>query len=370
MFPLLKYSAAEVEAYFARVTPAMVAASLAKGSHDWFDLLNLVSPAAEAFLPQLREAARRAKLRYYGKTVSVYAPLYIGNTCINSCRYCDFRVQHQGTVRRNLTLDEIRTEAEAIRAGGIDSLLVVAGEDPRVNTPEHLAEVGRLLKPMFSYLALEVAPQTEEAYRLLFQAGFEGLTCFQETYDQELYKEMHPAGPKSNYEWRLWTQLRAGRAGFRILGCAFLLGLGPWRTEAASLAAHAIYLMKECYEAKVQFAFPRFCRVDGGFVPPCEVSEQEVELMMLAFRICFPQSCMTVSTREAPEFRDRIVQLAADNMSAGSRVTPGGYAVLEQEHASDVAQFTLTDRRAPAEVYAAIKAHGQEVVYKNWDNRI
>ena len=370
MFPLLKFSERQVEEYFSRVTPEMVKASLAKDRHDWFDLLNLVSEAAYPFMDEMREKARAAKLKYYGKTVSVYAPLYIGNTCVNSCKYCDFRIQHQGTVRRNLTMDEIRLEGEAIRAGGIDSLLIVAGEDPRVNTVEHLAEVGRMLKKMFSNLSLEVAPQTEEGYRELFKAGYESLTCFQETYDQELYKEMHPAGPKSNYENRLWTQLRAGRAGFRILGCAFLLGLGPWRREAASLAAHAIYLMKECYESKIQFAFPRFCRVDGGFVPPCEVDERDVDLMMLAFRIVFPQCCMTVSTREAPKFRDYIVQVAADNMSAGSRVTPGGYAVLEKEHAADVAQFTLTDRRAPADVYAAIKANGQEVVYKNWDNRI
>ena len=179
---------------------------------------------------------------------------------------------------------------------------------------------------------------------------------------------MHPAGPKADYNWRVNTQFRAGRAGFRILGCAFLLGLGPWRREAASLAAHAFYLMRECYEAKVQFAFPRICRVDGGFVPPCEVSDDDLEQMMLAFRIVFPQCCMTVSTREAPTFRDRIVLTAADNMSAGSRVTPGGYAILERE--GDVAQFTLSDNRSPAEVFNAIRANGQDVVFKNWDNRI
>ena len=370
MFPLLKYSESEVEGYYSKVTPEMVRASLAKERHDWFDLLNLLSPAAYAFMDDMRAKARLARIRYYGKTVSVYAPLYIGNTCVNSCRYCDFRTQHTGTVRRNLTMDEIRMEGEAIRATGIDSLLIVAGEDPRVNSVEHLAEVGRMLKKMFSNLSLEVAPQTEEGYRELFKAGYEALTCFQETYDQERYRYFHPAGPKSNYEFRLWTQLRAGRAGFRQLGCAFLLGLCPWRPEAASLGAHAFYLMKECYESRVQFAFPRFCRVDGGFVPPCEVDERDVDLMMLAFRIVFPQCCMTVSTREAPAFRDYIVQVAADNMSAGSRVTPGGHAVLEKEHAADVAQFTLTDRRPPSEVYAAIKANGQEVVFKNWDNRI
>ena len=370
MFPLLKYSDAEVEAFVANTTAGAVRASLAKNRHDWFDLLNLISGAARPFLPEMRRLAQIARRRYYGKTVSVYAPLYIGNTCINSCRYCDFRRQHTGTVRRNLTLDEICSEAEAIRKTGIDSLLVVAGEDPKVNTVAHLAEVGRMLKSVFSYLALEVAPQAEEGYRELFAAGFEGLTCFQETYDQTLYREMHPAGPKADYDWRLNTQLRAGRAGFRILGCAFLLGLGPWRREAVSLAAHAFYLMKECYEAKVQFAFPRICRTDGGFAPPCEVDDGDLEQMMLAFRIVFPQCCMTVSTREAPAFRDRIVLTAADNMSAGSRVTPGGYAVLEKETSADVAQFTLSDGRPPAEVFAAIQAGGQEVVFKNWDNRI
>ena len=244
MFPLLKYSKEQVEAYYAKVTPEMVQASLAKDRHDWFDLLNLLSPAAYPFMDAMRKKARLARIRYYGKTVSVYAPLYIGNTCINSCRYCDFRTSHTGTIRRNLTMDEIRMEAEAIRATGIDNLLIVAGEDPRVNSIEHFCEVGVMLKKMFSNLSLEVAPQSEEGYRAMFEAGYESLTCFQETYDQEQYKYFHPAGPKSNYEWRLWTQLRAGKAGFRTLGCAFLLGLCPWRAEAASLGAHALYLMK------------------------------------------------------------------------------------------------------------------------------
>ena len=370
MFPHLKYSGSEVDGYIAGATPNMVSRSLAKGRHDWFDLLNLISPAAYPFMGVLREAAQIARRRYYGKTVSVYAPLYIGNTCVNSCRYCDFRVQHTGTVRRNLTLDEIRAEADALRREGIDSLLVVAGEDPKVNTVAHLVEVGRLLKSMFSNLSLEVAPQTEAGYRELFTAGYEGLTCFQETYDRDLYHEMHPAGPKADYDFRLGTQLRAGHAGFRLLGCAFLLGLGPWRREAASLAAHAYSLMKSCYEAKVQFAFPRIRPVDGGFQPALPVDDRDLELMMLAFRIVFPQCCMTVSTREPPAFRDRIVLTAADNMSAGSRVTPGGYPVLAEDRKRDVAQFTLSDNRTPDEVYAAIRANGQEVVFKNWDNRI
>ena len=202
MFPLLKYSKEQVDEYYAKVSPAMVCASLVKDRRDWFDLLNLLSPAAYPFMDEMRREARKARIRYYGKTVSVYAPLYIGNTCINSCRYCDFRAAHTGTVRRNLTMDEIRLEAEAIRATGIDNLLIVAGEDPRVNSVEHFCEVGRMLKKMFSNLSLEVAPQSEEGYRALFEAGYEALTCFQETYDEKL-KKLYDAivSLGFNYPW-------------------------------------------------------------------------------------------------------------------------------------------------------------------------
>lgn len=366
MFPELKFSAGWIADYYASVTPAAVAASLDKERCDYFDLLNLLAPAAAEALDAMRQAATLARRRYYGKTVSVYAPLYISNTCVNSCKYCDFNIHHHAE-RKILTLDEIRRECDAIRQNGIDSLLIVAGEDPKHMTVEFLGEVGRMLRERFSYLALEVAPQDEAGYRALFAAGYEGLTCFQETYDQKLYRELHPAGPKRDYDYRVGTQLRAGRAGFRTLGVAFLLGLADWRLEAASLGAHALYLMKECYRSKVQFAFPRITPVSDGFQPACPVNEAELEQMMLAFRIVFPECGMTVSTREAPEFRDRIVQSAADNMSAGSRVTPGGYAVLADR---DVAQFTLNDSRSPAEVYSAIRLHGQQVVFKTWDNRI
>jgi len=368
MFPKLKFTAAEIENHYARVTSDMVRASLNAPRHTFFDLLNLLS--VEAGKPEYRDALRdvstRARRRYYGKTVSIFAPLYISNTCVNACRYCDFNRHHRAE-RKTLTLEEIDLECSAIRKHGIDTLLIVAGENPKRMTVDFLCEVGRRLKDRFSCLSLEVAPQEEDAYRKLFAAGFESLICFQETYDQELYRYLHPSGPKSVYDYRVWTQLRAGRAGFRTLGVAFLLGLAPWRLEAASLGAHAYYLLKECYRSRLQFAFPRITPVSGGFTPAHPVDENDLEQMMLAFRIVFPECGMTVSTRESPAFRDQIVRSAADNMSAGSRVTPGGYAVLADR---DVAQFTLNDSREPEEIYAAIRRHGQEVVFKNWDRRI
>ncbi len=366
MFPKLKFTERQILDYYESVAPVDVQTTLAKDHCDYFDLLNLLSPAAADFRDEMRESATLARRRYYGKTVSIFAPLYISNTCVNSCKYCDFNIHHHAE-RKILTPDEIRMECEAIRKNKIDSLLIVAGEDPKHMTVDFLCEVGCMLKKIFSYLALEVAPQDEVGYRKLFAAGYEGLTCFQETYDQTLYKKLHPAGPKSVYDYRVWTQLRAGKAGFRTLGVAFLLGLAPWRLEAASLGAHALYLMKECYQSKVQFAFPRITPVSDGFQPAHPVDEEDLEQMMLAFRIVFPECGMTVSTRENPAFRDQIVQSCADNMSAGSRVTPGGYAILADR---DVPQFTLNDSRTPAQVYDAISRNGQEVVFKNWDNRI
>lgn len=366
MFPLLNLSEDEILAHLANATPADVQRALAQAEPGFYGLLTLLSPAAKAMLPQLRAEAERRRLERFGRTVGVYAPLYVANRCINACKYCDFSSKHH-TERRTLTQDEIRKEGEAVRALGIDSLLIVAGEDPKHVTTAYLCEIAHTLRDLFSCLSLEVAPQSGAAYRELFNAGYESLTCFQETYDAELYADLHPLGPKHNYEWRLWTQLRAGKAGFRTLGMAFLMGLRDWRTEAASLAAHAFYLMKECWQAKIQFAFPRIRPVEGGFIPPCPVNDETLEHIMLAFRIAFPAAGITVSTREAPDFRDRIIRTCADNMSAGSRVTPGGYAVDVRE---ETAQFSLSDTRPAADVFNAITREGFDVVRKQWDPRM
>ena len=313
-------------------------------------------------LPDLRAEARRVRLARFGRTVALFAPLYISNRCINACRYCDFSSRHHTLPRITLSLDEIRREGEAIAATGIRSLLIVAGEDPRHVTLDYLCALPALLGDRFESLSLEVAPQSEEAYRALFAAGYQGLTCFQETYDRALYPTLHPVGPKHDFAWRLGTQLRAGRAGFRTLGLAFLMGLRDWHSEAEALAAHARMLMKTCWQARIQFAFPRIRPVDGGFIPAAPVDDETLERLMLAFRIAFPEASITLSTREAPAFRDRMAELCADTLSAGSHVTPGGYA-----HPTDqTAQFSLADTRSAADVIAALRARHLDPIFKQW----
>jgi 2-iminoacetate synthase len=366
MFPQLKFSEADIAARLAAVTADEVSASLSRERRGFGDLLNLISPAAAACLEPMREEATRCRRRFFGRTVSIYSPLYISNYCVNACKYCDFNIHHQ-YARKSLSMDEILQETAAIKSLGIDSLLLVSGEHPKVVTAEFLADLARRLRQDFSYLSVEIAPMSEDDYRLLFEAGIEGVTLYQETYNEELYAELHPSGPKRDYHYRIATQERAGKAGMRNLGMGFLLGLYDWRFEAASLAAHAIYLHKRCWQSKIQFSFPRITPISDGFQPPAPVGEAELEQLMLAFRIVFPESDMTISTRERAEFRDRMVQCCAGNMSAGSRVTPGGYAILADQ---DVGQFTLNDGRSVAEVEAAIRQNGLEVVRKYWDRVI
>lgn len=366
MFPYLKKTEKEINNYIKSVSPDMVSASLRKANRNFQDLLNLISPAAVDEIESMRLLAGAYRKMHFGKTVRLYTPLYISNQCINACAYCDFNVKHKAE-RKTLTLDEIIREAEAIKKLDIDSLLLVAGEHPKSMPIEFLEQVAREMKKYFSYLSIEIFPLDVAGYKRLFEAGVDGLTMYQETYNKELYAELHPSGPKRDYLGRVDAISRGGEAGIRTLGIGFLLGLYDWRLESASLAAHAIWLRKHFWKSKIQFSFPRITTVSTGFKPLAPVNEDELEQMMLAFRIVFPEADMTVSTRESADFRNRIVMSCAGNISAESKVTPGGYADCGDK---DVGQFMLNDTRSAAQIRKDLKAQGLETVNKYWDKHI
>ncbi len=366
MLPYLKKTEEQISNYITGVTVDMIKASLRKERRDFQDLLNLISPVAGQQLDLMRPVAAAYRKMHFGKTVRLYTPLYISNKCVNSCAYCDFSIKNKSP-RKTLTLDEITKEAKAIKSLGIDSLLLVAGEDPKSMSIEFLEQVVKEMKKYFSYLSIEIFPLDTKGYKLLFNAGVDGLTLYQETYDQELYKELHPSGPKRDYDGRIDAISRGGKAGIRTLGIGFLLGLYDWRMESASLAAHAIWLRKHFWKSKIQFSFPRITPVEIGFQAPAPVSEEELEQMMLAFRIVFPEMDMTVSTRESKTFRNRIAVNCAANISAASRVTPGGYADAEEK---DIGQFMLNDTRSVEQIKNDLKKNGLETVIKYWDKCI
>jgi 2-iminoacetate synthase len=370
MFPYCKYPGNEIKSYLLAVTPDAVRGSLENMEPKFSDFLNYISPAAESLMPELREHAATVRRMYFGKTVRLYGPLYISNICINDCLYCGFRTSYHEHKRRRLTFDEIMVEAKIIKGYGMDSLLLVSGEDPIGVSVDFLVKVIKELKKMFSYISIEIYPMNREDYSKLFEAGVHGLTIYQETYDQELYKKLHRRGPKTDYLNRLNAIAAGGEAGFYNLGMGALLGLNPdWRLEAVSVAAHGLWIRKHFWKSKIQFSFPRITPVEGGFQVPAPVSESNLEQMMLAFRLFFHEADLFISTRESHDFRTRIVKTCASHISAGSQVAPGGYEEYERlKDKRDLGQFTITDPSSVAQVVADMKAQGLEPVFKDWDS--
>lgn len=364
MLPYMKIEENELRGRLERASESDIHASLRSSAPGVGDFLNLISPSAASLIPEMRERAAILKKMHFGKTIKLYTPLYISNYCVNKCRYCGFHADSNAE-RKRLTIDEIVTEAEAIRGYGIDSLLLVSGEDPTHITVDFLEEAVRRLRGMFSYLAIEIAPMDKRGYERLVKAGIDGLTLYQETYDRTTYEELHVAGPKSDYDRRLEHIVEGADAGFRTLGIGVLLGLYNWRVEAFSLAAHAIWLRKRFWRSKLQFSFPRITPIEDGFEPECPLSESELEQMVLAFRIAFPESEISISTRENREFRDRMTQIAASTVSAASSVVPGGYVDADQR---ELGQFSLNDTRSVEEVARDLSALGLDVVRKDWDS--
>jgi 2-iminoacetate synthase len=366
MFPLCKYPEKMVQDYLQQVTPDTARQSLNRDKPTFTDFMNLISPAAAPMLEEMRERAAVVKRMHFGKTVRLYSPLYVSNWCINDCVYCGFRNSYSGHQRRRLTVEEVINEAKIIRSWGIESLLLVSGEDPKGASIEFFEEIVHELKKLFAYISIEIYPMDEAGYRRLFEAGVHGLTIYQETYDRELYKQLHLRGPKADYDARLAAVEAGGRAGFYNLGIGALLGLSDWRLEAVSLAAHGIYLKKKFWRSRIQFSFPRITPTEGGFDVPDPVSEPELEQMMLAFRLFFHESDLYVSTRETHTFRSRMAKCCASHLSAGSQVVPGGYRDAEDRQV-ELGQFTVNDLTSVAAVKKDLKDNALEAVFKDWD---
>ncbi len=333
------------------------------GRYRFERLLTLISPAAETCLEQMAQLARQLTIQRFGRTIQLYAPLYVSNYCLNSCRYCGYNAQTTCD-RKRLSVDEALAEADIIASEGFRHILLVSGEDPEFITVDYLTRLTGRLKSKFSSISVEIYPMSQSDYEKLFAAGIDGVTLYQETYNRRLYSEYHISGPKSDYDYRLDTHDRTAPAGMRRLGLGALLGLGDWRIETLALAEHAAWLMKKYWRCQVSFSFPRL-RPANHVLPDFEhlITDAELVRMMLALRLCFADAGIVLSTRESASLRDNLARLCVTRMSAGSKTSPGGYGrrIQSQE------QFEIDDKRCPAEVAAMIRSNGRECVWKDWD---
>jgi 2-iminoacetate synthase len=344
---------------------------------------SLLEPNDKAQFERMAQEARELTGQNFGRTMRMFAPLYLSNECINNCRYCGFS-RDNPILRVTLTVEQVVAEARYLAAQGFRQVLLVAGEHPKFVSQDYLVECVRALRPLFSSISLELGPMETAEYEPLVKAGAEGLVVYQETYDRCVYAAMHTSGPKRDFNWRLDCPERAYAAGFRRIGIGALFGLAAWRPEAMALAAHLEYLLKHCWQSDLTVSLPRLRPAAGDFVPPFSLGDRALAQLICAFRICFPQVGIVLSTREPAPLRDVLVSLGVTIMSSGSHTEPGGYtgqgrAAVHQtvrgrilppdENVDSIAagQFEISDERSPAEVAAVLRQCGFEPVWKDWD---
>lgn len=327
------------------------------------DFMALISPAAEPYIENMAQLSHKYTMERFGKTISMYIPLYVSNACSNYCVYCGFN--HNNPMQRTtLTMEQVKTECEAIRRlGPFENLLIVSGEFPSVNGVEYIEKVLQTARPYFNNLTIEVMPMKENDYYRLTQSGLNGVVCFQETYNEANYKKYHPKGMKSIYEWRLNGYDRMGAAGVHKIGMGVLIGLEDWRTDVTMLARHLQYLRRNYWRTRYSINFPRMCPSEGGYQPKVVMSDKELAQLTFAFRLFDHDVDISYSTRENPAFRANMMRLGVTSMSAGSKTEPGGYATSPDA----LEQFEVSDDRTPLEVANEIRALGYEAVWKDWD---
>ena len=349
---------------------------------------DLISPKSDHELEAMAQASRSLTLQNFGRTMRLFAPLYLSNECINNCRYCGFS-RDNPILRVTLEVDEVIAEAQHLVRQGFRQILLVAGEHPKFVSRDYLAECVRALTPNFSSISIEVSPMETEDYVRIVEAGAEGLVVYQETYNRGVYAEMHTAGPKRDFNFRLDCAERGYAAGFRRLGIGALIGLSRWQDEAIALAAHLEYLFRHCWQAQITVSLPRLRPAAGGFRPLFSITDRELAQLVCALRIVFPQLGIVLSTRECASLRDSLAQIGVTMMSAGSHTEPGGYTWQGREHLHKTVrgrivapeyqdgedqlatgQFEISDERSPAEIAAVLRRRGLEPVWKDWDQAL
>lgn len=362
------YDFAERAAFIASRTAADVRRALAQARGElsldaWAALL---SPAAAPFLEEMAHASQRRTQERFGLTMQLYAPLYLSNLCANVCTYCGFSAHNR---MERLVLDDrqILAEADALAEMGLQHVLLLTGESPRV-AADYLAHAIALLRPRFASLSCEVQPLSVEEYARLGEAGMSAVMVYQETYDAKTYARHHLRGRKADMPWRLDTPDRLGQAGMKKIGLGALYGLSDWRADAWFVGLHLRHLERHCWRSRLSISFPRLRPHGGGTERPVgppvtPFSERDLVQAICAFRLLSHDVELSLSTRESAHFRNHAFRLGITAMSAGSRTNPGGYA----SKPASLEQFAIDDSRSPAELAGFLRAHGYEPVWKDWD---
>lgn len=357
-----QYSWDEIKQDIYSKTTADVERALSKKSRNLEDFKAMISPAAEPYLEEMAAESQRLTVERFGKTIQMYAPMYLSNVCENICTYCGFSMNNR--IKRRILKDhEIVEEAKHLRALGYQHILLVTGEANRKVGVAYLKNAIELVKPYFANISIEVQPLEQSEYEELLESGLYAVLVYQETYRKEDYNKHHTRGKKSNFNYRLDTPDRLGKAGIHKIGLGALFGLEDWRIDSFFTAMHLRYLQKQYWKSVYSISFPRLRPHEGNLEPKVEMTDKHLAQLIFAYRLLDQEIELSLSTRESEHFRNHIFKLGITSISAGSKTNPGGYVVDEES----LEQFEISDDRSPAEMEALFQSHGYEAVWKNWD---
>jgi 2-iminoacetate synthase len=360
-----KYSWDEVYKAIYAKTRRDVETALSKNKPDLEDLMALLSPVAEMYLEQIATNSHSLTTQRFGKTIQLFAPVYLSNECLNICTYCGFSFGNK-IPRKTLSEKEMKTEFEFLKTEKFEHVLLVTGEDAIRANPSYISNSIAIARKYFADVSIEVQPLGEAEYSMFKDSGCDAVLVYQETYNPEIYKIYHLKGKKANYINRLDTPDRIGKAGINKIGLGVLLGLSDWRTDAFFLAAHLRYLERMYWQTRYSISFPRLRPAEGVESVKHPVSDKEFVQLICAMRMFDNEVEMSLSTREPEYMRNHLINMGITSMSAGSKTNPGGYSASPET----LEQFEISDDRTPEQMLKIIQGQGYEAVWKNWDKAL
>ena len=357
-----QYNWEEIKIKIYQSTAIDVERALAKSKKSLEDFMVLISPAAQSYLEEMAQMSHFLTKKRFGKTIQMYAPLYLSNECQNICTYCGFSLDNK-IKRVTLKDSEILQEVAELKNMGFDHVLLVTGEANYTVNINYFLNAIDLIKHEFSNISVEVQPLSTEEYSQLHDSGVYSVLVYQETYHHEVYKQYHPKGKKSNFDFRLETPDRVATAGIHKIGLGVLLGLEDWRTDSFFNALHLDYLQKKYWKSKYSVSFPRLRPAEGVVKQNFIMDDKDLLQLICAYRIWNEDLEISISTRENEKFRNNIIPIGVTSMSAASKTNPGGYVV----NVESLEQFEISDERSSEEIANLIKNAGYEPVWKDWD---
>ncbi len=340
--------------------------ALSKEFIDKEDFKALLSPAAETFIEEIAQKAKKVKERYFGNNIYMFTPLYLSNYCENHCIYCGFNCYNKIN-RMKLDDESIEKELQAIAKSGLQEILLLTGESRTVSGVDYIANASRLARKYFKVVGVEVYPLNSDEYAIINEAGADYVTVFQETYNSDKYEKLHLAGHKRIFPYRLNSQERALIGGMRGVGFAALLGLSDFRKDAFATGYHAALLQSKYPHSEIAISSPRLRPIiNNEKINPKDVHQTQLLQVVCAYRLFLPYANITISTRENQKFRDNIIKIAATKISAGVSTGIGGHCEENTDENKGDEQFEIADDRNVEEVLEAIKKEGLQPVMSDY----